>query len=233
MEMIKRIMCKQSTERYASMRWYHVITLVLFIIYVTSAGIITTSYWVGVTFDRISPDKSNGILNIHVHVINSTLALIELLLGNLRIRMLHFFFSMAFGMVYLVFTVVLYWTEDIAAVYDVLDWKNKPWLASWYAMGILLIAVPVFHFVAWGIMEMRHLLYKNCAKFKKCGAKQTISPEVENNSEVANESYCYVNNAAGNISEYRSNSVIFSYDVTNAMTRNKNYETYITSAFQT
>ena len=44
-----------------------------------------------------------------------------------------------------------------------------PGMAAGYALGILFVAVPVFHFfVTWGVTELRLYAYKNRAKLKAC-----------------------------------------------------------------
>jgi len=193
LELANRIMSERTTNSEASLLWYHVITCILFNIYITVSFIITTSYWVGVTFDLISPTKSAASVNFHVHVINAVLASKALFVGNLSIPILHFYCPLAFGAVYLFFTLILHWAGEISTIYAVLDWMEGPGMAVGYALGILLIAVPLFHFIfTWGISELRQYLFKNRAKLKSflCTQKKM---KYDISSGIPNDAFHSVN----------------------------------------
>ena len=154
-----------SSDSDTSLLWYELVTWILLNIYVTVAFIITISYWIGVGFDLLAPAKSAASVNTHVHIINSVLAVIELSVGNLPIRILHFYQPVIFGFIYLVFTLILHWAGDRSAIYAVLDWMGGPAMAAGYALGILFIAVPFFHiFFSWGFFVLR--IYC-CEKYKR------------------------------------------------------------------
>ena len=169
------IVILQLTANNTSLRWYHVITWILFNIYITVAYIITVSYWVGVGFDLIAPAKSAASANFHVHVMNSVLATIELAVGNLPVRILHCYCPMIFGLVYLFFTLILHWSGDLSSIYAVLDWMGGPGMAAGYALGILFVAVPVFHlFATWGITQFRLFVHSSCFAHSSPGSTNFV-----------------------------------------------------------
>ncbi|XP_076812853.1 protein rolling stone-like [Clavelina lepadiformis] len=148
-------------EEEDTLRWYHVITWVLLNIFITSEMIVCILYWVGRGQDLIEPSKSLLSVNIHVHVIAAFLALIELFANDIPIRILHFYWAMSFGLVYMFFTLILHWSGTISNVYGVLNWQDNPSIAIAMSLGMILVGVPLVHFiVGFGFYRLRTCIWK-------------------------------------------------------------------------
>ena len=153
-------MCHRSREdRRLSLKWYHVTAWILFNIYATSAIMITIGYWIGVVSELQTEAeeeyKPAFIINIHVHVVNAVLAVIERVVGNLPVRLLHFYWPMIFGTVYGLFTLLLYAIDDLI-LYDVLDWHRHSKEAGFFLLVMLFFGTMIIHIlVVWGLFSVR------------------------------------------------------------------------------
>lgn len=143
----------------SSLQWYHVIMWIIFEIYITSAFVISIAYHIGVAFELSGQVNDPNPLNIHDHVINSVLAIIELTLSDLPVRILHFYWPMLLGMVYGLFTFSLHVTDVKSDIYDVIDWENNAVGAIGGVFATLGFCLFVHVFIVWGIFL---LLKNNC-----------------------------------------------------------------------
>ena len=106
-------------------------------------------------------------------------------------------------------------------------------MAVGYALGILLIAVPLYHFVTtWGITELRQYLYKNRAKlkthfFKTKHDKYVVSgrADVESSSVHVAKKPADSSNVVRNSTDESNNCVIEvkTNDVSTAKTESVNF----------
>ena len=153
-------MCHRPREdRRPSLKWYHVTAWILFNVYATSAVMITIGYWIGVVSELQTEAeeeyKPAFIINIHVHVVNAVLAVIEVAVGNQLVRLLHFYWPMIFGTVYGLFTLLLYAIDDLI-LYDVLDWRLHSKEAGFFLLGMLFFGTMIIHIlVVWGLFSVR------------------------------------------------------------------------------
>uniref|UniRef100_H2ZH43 Uncharacterized protein n=1 Tax=Ciona savignyi TaxID=51511 RepID=H2ZH43_CIOSA len=96
------------------LRVYHIIVWILLNIYVTSAFGVTILYWLGTSQGEVDQSTSILSVNIHVHAINSVLAVVEILVTDLPIRLMHFYQPILFGSLYMIFNLSLHWSDVIS-----------------------------------------------------------------------------------------------------------------------
>merc|ERR1711976_659292 len=99
--------------------------------------------------------------------------------SGIPVRLLHFWHSIAMALVYLIFSVIY----DLAGgtngldkpyIYSLLDWSGDPTWASIYALGTMLVAVPLFWILLmWGFYQLRLLIVKSC-KAHNQGKNQVV-----------------------------------------------------------
>lgn len=63
--------------------------------------------------------------------------------------------SEIYGLIYVAFNVSFFYLgpEDEKVIYDILDWGEDPGTAATFAIVILLVLVPLFGFVHYGVFR--------------------------------------------------------------------------------
>ncbi|XP_078485568.1 protein rolling stone-like [Ciona intestinalis] len=148
------------------LRFYHVIVWILLNTYVTIAFGVTLIYWVGASQNLVGGTTSIISVNIHVHGINSVLACIELLSIDLPVRIMHFYQPVLFGVAYTITNLSLHWSDTISDVYSILDWENHSANAIAFTIGILVVAIPLLHFISYCFYRIRLMLFLYFVKRK-------------------------------------------------------------------
>ena len=111
-------------------------------------------------FNLLEPNKSTSIINVHVHIMNSVLVLVEIMVSKLEIRLYHVYLPLSFGVIYVLFTVFYFASGDPVPVYRILDWAGDAGKAAGFVLGIILIAVPFYHcVVVWGFYQLRVVIF--------------------------------------------------------------------------
>lgn len=120
--------------------------------------VISLIYW-SVLYQGEPIDATNAM----THITNSVLMFIDLLIVAYPIRLMHVIQPIAFGMSYLVFSVIYHFLggtnmEDKPYIYAVIDW-SKPELALSTSAGNLVLAITI-HSVLFLIFTLRTFLYE-------------------------------------------------------------------------
>lgn len=79
------------------------------------------------------------------HAARGVIQLIDQFLVADDFKLRHVVFSQAYGLVYVLFTILWYyegWEEKL--LYKVLDWEIKPVVACIYSLGSILVLTPLF-----------------------------------------------------------------------------------------
>lgn len=99
------------------------------------------------------------VVDVITHGINAVYVIVNVSVSSVPIRIYHFFHGVIFGVVYAVFTVIYYAAggtnhQDKAYIYPVLDW-NSPGLTLAYCVAVIFVAMPLCHFLIYGIYALR------------------------------------------------------------------------------
>ena len=116
----------------------------LFLIGTESSVAVVILYWTLISGDVDSGEQDSAI-NIHFHLLNGIVALLELWITGLPIHLLHFIYPTLFAAVYSTFTGVYYAVNGTGSdgeryIYPALDYSSQPGVAA----GIILGAVVGF-----------------------------------------------------------------------------------------
>lgn len=131
--------------------WYFKISWVLFSIAIVGSILVTLLFFFFLwpSYERSGQDK-----NIHLHVINSFIAGMELLFTAIPLRFWHVIYVLLYGIVYFIFTAIYYWAGNTTSIYlNVIDWSKPA-----KTFGILLaicVAIPVLQGILVGIQKGR------------------------------------------------------------------------------
>lgn len=161
------LLCQQDIDSDANneapLPWYMRVQWFLFNTGITAALTITIGYW-ALIFDPDDPDFVVDAISISVHAINTLMAVIEIFLSAIPVRILHMIYPMIFGVIYVIFSVI-YWAaggrepyNNGNFVYEVLDYGNEPGTAVGAALGMVLVVLPVMHTIVWALSKLRDKL---------------------------------------------------------------------------
>ena len=168
----------------------------VWILYTTAlTGVLATdiAFWALLSRNSSASFLSSPF-NIHEHAIDYVLLLIDLFVNKIPLRLLHFVYPIGYGLVYTIFTVILWAADYRDAVYDVvLDWERFPGNATLITMLFSFIALPLIH-VLWHfwLFKLRSLIAESWWDSKN-RKQQPIDDNVEMNeqkdTEKTNEAY--------------------------------------------
>ena len=135
------------------------------------SAIVVTSLYLSVMYPMMAAMNegytANG-LEINLHLINTLIVLLECILSALPVRIYHCIFSIMFGGTYVIFTLI-YWAVDHKnhVIYPtVLDW-NCFGLTAAILAGVLLIGLPLFQLILYGLYRSRLGLFNLFIKCKE------------------------------------------------------------------
>ncbi|XP_072941964.1 protein rolling stone-like isoform X2 [Epargyreus clarus] len=127
---------------------------------------ITIFYWSLLT--GLEQDFAiNLTLDIFIHAVNSVLMLALLLIARHPMFLLHFYFSIGIGVIYLIFTLIYYaagGTDPFGehTIYPMIDWEYPG-----QTIGIVLLSalgIVILHGLMVGLSAARDALGKRCRK---------------------------------------------------------------------
>ena len=104
-------------------------------------------------------------MNIAVHLLNSVYVIIDIWVIAIPIRLLHFWHTEVYGMIYLVFTLI-HWGAGGAPIYPILDYSNDPALAAISVSILTILGVPLCQGFLFSCYWIRLFLYKRCCSAK-------------------------------------------------------------------
>ncbi len=142
---------------YNGISWYHMIQWALFMIGAEFAVVITLLYWPLL----YNPDFSISGVNFNTHGSQGIISVIELLITGVPIRFYHFYFTQIFASVYVVFTGIYYAaggtnTMERPYIYSILDYGETPGTACGYIFGVILVFLPIVHFLFYLVYIARY-----------------------------------------------------------------------------
>lgn len=127
-------------------------------------------------------------VNIETHALNTVYVFINILTTGIPVRFYHFFHSMIFCVVYIVFSVIYQVSGGTNHngknyIYTVMDWSDTMHTVM-IALIVILVAVPICHFVMFLLYLLRLYLNKKCCSRHK--KRCTIVTPVRQNSKTCN-----------------------------------------------
>lgn len=138
---------------------------------------ITIIYWsLLYNASLMSPNATNII----VHVFNSVIMMVELCVAMHPVRLIHFYWPLIFGSIYIIFTIIYYFSggtgrDNSPAIYPILNW-SKGEMTTVVSLIVCLFVV-FLHIVTYCIYKLRKTIHK-----KWFGTKN-----VENDIEIGKD----------------------------------------------
>ena len=138
--------------------WYHKIQWVLFYFGVHMAVVVSLLYWALL----YSGGPVDGV-NVNTHLVNAIIALIDVFISGIPVRILHFIYGAIFTTAYSTFTGIYFAAGGTNAngdpyIYAVLDYGSNPGSAAGWVLVVVLVIVPVVHLLLFGLHTARFWL---------------------------------------------------------------------------
>ena len=138
--------------------WYQKIHWVLFYVGIETALIVSILY-----FSLIYEGGEIDGVNANTHLINAIVALIDIFISGIPVRVLHFYTTLSFSATYIVFTGIYHAAggtnvQDDSFIYSVIDYGNNPGSALGWALGVTFGIVPLCHLAVYGLYSIRFWL---------------------------------------------------------------------------
>lgn len=159
--------------------WYQKIQWLLYYFGVHMAVTVCILYWALL----YNGGPVDGV-NIHTHLLNGIIAVIDVLFSGVPVRFLHFIYPVLFGIVYAVFTGIYFAAGGTNAVgdpyvYRVLDYGNSPGTATAYVVAVVVVFIPIVHLLLFGLYSMRFWI--SCYIWSRRESSATASSSTEMN----------------------------------------------------
>ena len=162
---------------------------VLFMIGIELAVAITLLYWPLL----YNPERGISGVNFNTHGSQGIIAVIELLFSGVPVRFYHFFYVQIFAAVYAIFSGIY----DIAGgtnvfgspyIYSILDYHGNPGLAVGLVFGVILIFLPIVHFLFYLVYIVRYwIIYLIYGKRSSSSEHTVLKDENSNRLETGTE----------------------------------------------
>lgn len=121
---------------------------------------ITIIYWSLLYNANLTPPNA---MNIIVHVFNSVIMMVELFVAMHPIRLIHFYWSLIFGCLYVIFTLIYYFSggtgkDNSPAIYPILNWSKAE--KTTVVCVVVCLFVVFLHIVTYCIYKLRKTIHK-------------------------------------------------------------------------
>ena len=151
--------------------WYQNVYWVLYSITMSVTIFAVIGYW-GLVFDPVTDPITYA--NLLKHLIIGILAVVELFVTAIPVRILHVIYPITFTAIWIIFSVIYYGAggTDIYGnryIYKVLNYETDPAAAAGLAILVVFVGIPVLHLCIFGLYLLRegllYLVKKTCCGF--------------------------------------------------------------------
>lgn len=124
------------------------------------AAIIVTVVFFSTLYRLLNPNGGLDWKDGTMHLSNSILVLVDVSLCAIPVRLLHGFYCLIYGLLYMIFSIIYWALDHNNVIYPrVLDWNN-PLATSVVTLLLLIVAVPVLQVAFFGLYRFRIRVYK-------------------------------------------------------------------------
>lgn len=118
---------------------------------------------------------------VHQHAINSIIAILNLIMCKIPVRLLHFIYVSTFGIFYACITLMLHGMGKQSTFYGVLDWESHMGMSAAICLGVAFILSPICHFVSYLFCMGRDKVAEKIIQNQVDGKSNTV---LESRSEL-------------------------------------------------
>ena len=176
-------------RHYNKISWYHMIQWGLFTTGAEVAIAITILYWPLI----YNPSLPIDGVQFNTHGTQGIIAFIELLVVGVPVRFYHFYFTMIFGALYIVFTGIFYAAGGTNVggdpfIYSVLDYGGNPGGAVGISFAVVFVLLPIVHVLSYLVYVVRYwIVYAIYGKQTSLSDHSRLEEGKQSSSEVGTE----------------------------------------------
>ncbi|XP_078681704.1 protein rolling stone-like [Branchiostoma floridae x Branchiostoma belcheri] len=138
---------EQDITAQNNLRWFHQVQWLLMNMAFSPAIIVT------IGFCGFLSDGQYNFKDFTTHILNTVFVLVDVLVCGVPVRVFHALYPVLFGVAYIVLYAIR-WAVTGTVVYWFLDF-SKPVLSSAAVLGFVLVALPLFHLLFYGLYLLR------------------------------------------------------------------------------
>ena len=144
--------------------WHQKVQWILYNISITIALAVTILFW-ALLYDSESSIDYGSAVNLMTHAVNGIMALTDLFVTGIPIRLLHILYPLAFAGAYSVFTGIYHGfngtnTQDNPYIYSVIDYNDAPGTATGVILATALVFIPLLYLATYALYLVREgLIY--------------------------------------------------------------------------
>ncbi|CAK8688819.1 unnamed protein product [Clavelina lepadiformis] len=147
-------------QTLGKLRWFHIVNWLLFCVAADAVFQISIFYWALIAPGRTAEQNLRPV-TFHIHATNSILLLIDIFMVAFPTRLLHFIYTVLYGVLYAVALLVFHFTGLNSQVYSVIDFANSPGIAAAYVVVSVVIFPTILHSVVFGFYHLRAFIARN------------------------------------------------------------------------
>lgn len=145
------------SSEYNQLKWYHMIQWVLFNVANQAAICVVLLYW-----SLLFRGGDVGLYDGHYHLGNGLIAIVDVMVSGLPVRLLHFYMMQVYAFIYTLFTGIYYvaggtGNNGTTFIYPVLDYATKPGSAAGLCIGVIIL-LPLLHLAVYALYVGRYWL---------------------------------------------------------------------------
>ncbi len=142
--------------------WYYKLQWMSFLIGTEYAVAITILYW-SMFYEPNSQQNYFSLDSLNLHLLNGIAALVDIWLSGMPVSFYHAIYSIFFGFIYILFTVVYYVADGTDPdgnrfIYQVLDYGTHPVASTGLAVLLTVIVIGIIHYFIFIQHVFRHKL---------------------------------------------------------------------------
>ena len=151
--------------------WYQNVYWVLYSVTIPVTFFAVIAYW-GLVYDPVTEPITYA--NLIKHLINGILAVVDLFVTAIPIRVLHVIYPITYTAIWVIFSGIYYVAggTDIYGnryIYKILNYETNPASAAGLAISVFLVAIPVLYLCVFGLYLLRegvlYLVKRTCCGF--------------------------------------------------------------------
>jgi len=165
-------------------RWYHKVAFFFHSVAFNASFSVVVLFWA--LLASTSEDPLDSPTNIHIHGVTLLVMIIDLFVSKTPVYLLHFPYTMVLGLIYVLYTYILFVAGVTDAVYGFLDWRENPSGAVGMGIGFAVLGALIGQILLWSLHHLRKWLHKKC-----CKAPSSVRNEygMERKGAYVNEAY--------------------------------------------
>lgn len=147
--------------RTITLNWLTKLVWVLYNVASSGCLMVTALFWIFLYPYMKDMSEAALMINIQLHAVTSVIILIEICVSAVPIRLLHYMYTLVYGIIYVIFSGIYYAVDHRHVLYPILDW-GKPEPTVILLVVTAFVALPVIQLLLFLIYKVRLYIFDKC-----------------------------------------------------------------------